>query len=367
MTKRFIRILLCVSMIFCFFGSFNVYAEETTLDYEINIQPVVSEPETQEETEEQTEERVTEEETTQKVTEKETTEKETTKKPTKAPVREPEREDEDNDRQDVNVNADSQTTTTTEEQTTEEPLPEGHFYVYLQKNNGERILKTIMEGEGLVPEPNEPLRKGYLFDGWYSDSKFKKPWNFYNDIAKGKMTIYAKWIADESTVTYDITVKQVKGGKIEVNPGKASEGEYVTVTVTPDEGKRLVAGSLLVNGEPTDILSFKMPKGKVVVTASFEDIPESAKVEEEDKSIVPIIIGAVIVVAIIALVAVALMKRRAIYESGFDPDEMLEAEDEYDDGWVDETIVVEDGFKEGKIVRENVEPDFGLPDSDEDE
>ncbi len=367
MTKRFIKIISCVFVILCLFcGSFSVYAEETTLDYEINIQPVVSEPETDEETEEQTEEKLTEKETTEKETEKKPTQK-PTQKPTKAPEREPEREEDDDNRQQANANVDSQTTTTTEEQTTEEPLPEGHFYVYLQKNNGERILKTIMEGEGLVPEPSTPVRKGYLFSGWYADSKFKKEWNFYSDIAEGKMTIYAKWIADESTVTYDVMVKQVKGGKIEVNPEKASAGEYVTVTVIPDEGKRLVAGSLLVNGESTDILSFKMPKGKVVVTASFEDIPEQMNEEEKDNSIIPIIIGAVVVIAVIATIAVVLGKRRAIYENGFDPDEVPVIDDEDDDGWFDETIVVEDGFKEGKIVRENVEPDFGLPDSDEED
>lgn len=366
MTKKLFKILFCVVMIGCIFcSSMSVFAEESTLDYEINIQPNLP---TTEATEPVTDEPTTEEET-QKPT--------TTDAPTQ-PEEEPTREqsggnnnnsnsgNNDNSNDDnsgENVNAGVAQSPETEEETTEEVLPEGAFYVYLQLNNGEKALKTLMEKEGLVPEPDEPKRKGFLFDGWYSDEDFKTAWNFFTDYAQEEMTIYAKWVADPGTVVYEITVVQSDGGTIQVNPQKASKGEPVTITVIPDEGKRLVAGSLLVNGEPTDILSFVMPKGKVTVTASFEDIPQGQNTDGDKKSPLPIIIGIGAVIVAVIVIAIIIYKRRSEMAMTYDPDEIVEDDDD-DDGWIDESIVVEDGFKGGKIVRENVTPDFGTPEDE---
>lgn len=263
-----------------------------------------------------------------------------------------------------NTTTTTTTEATTEEQSTYPPLPEGWFYIFLQQNNGDEIRRYEMNGEGYVPEPTTPVRKGFVFDGWYLDPGFKKPWNFATDIAKGEMTIYVKWKSDGSATVYPIEVKQSKGGKIYANPSEACMDENVTITVIPDEGKRVVAGSLLINGVPSDIFSFTMPKGKVVVSVEFEDIPQDEQPAEKNNILPFIIAGAGLVLAVIA-VAVVLVRRRRLYETGFDGDEIIE--DVEDDGWIDETIVVEDGFKEGKIIHDSVEPDYGLPDSDDDE
>lgn len=364
MTNKLFKIFFSVVIIGCVLcSSFSAFAEESTLDYEINIQPNLP---TTEVTEPETEEPTTEEETQETITTTEATTK-PVEKPTKKPDNGGNDNNNSNPEQNVNAGADRPVVTearTTEEQTTEEVLPEGAFYVYLQLNNGTKVMKTLMEKEGLVPEPSEPERKGFLFEGWYSDENFKTSWNFFTDYAKKEMTIYAKWVADPGTVVYDITVVQGEGGTIQVNPKKASKGEPVTITVIPDEGKRLVAGSLLVNGEPTDILSFVMPKGKVTVTASFEDIPENQDNDNDKKSPVPVIVAVLLVIIVIAIVVVVVInKRRNDMLLNYDPDEVVEDEDD-DDGWIDESIVVEDGFKEGKIVKENVIPDFGTPEDE---
>ena len=156
------------------------------------------------------------------------------------------------------------------------------------------------------------------------------------------------------------------GGKIQTNPGKASKGEPVFITVTPDEGKRLVPGSLMVNGKPTDVFSFLMPKGKVTISAAFEDIPEVVDGEKEEKNFLPLIIlGAVLGVVIIAF-AVVVIRRRSDFNADLDPEEEYEDTQEDEVIWIDDSITVEDGFKGGKKIAENVEPDYGAPDLDED-
>ncbi len=357
MTKKFLKTIICAVAVMCLFcNTFIAFAENGDVDFDFNIQPI--EPTTQEEvveTEAPTEEPT--EAPTKKPTEAPT--EKPTKKPTKPQETRPQERPQNNQ-----ANNNQPAT----QATTEEELDEGTFFVYLEKNNGEKRLKTLVEKGGLLPRPSDPTRKGYIFDGWYSDSKFKNEWDFEKDKAKKEMTIYAKWIADESTVEFDIVIEETVGGKLETNPTKASKGEPVFITVVPDEGKRLVAGSLIVNGKSTDVFSFIMPKGKVTISASFEDIPETVDdEEEEEKNLTPfIIIGAIILIAIIAGVVVIVMRRRD-FNADLDPDE--EYEDDTDDEivWIDDSIVVQDGFKEGKKVVENAEPDYGEPELDTDD
>lgn len=48
----------------------------------------------------------------------------------------------------------------------------------------------------------------------------------------------------------------------------------VVVTVKPYVGKRIVLGSVVVNGTPIGAFNFIMPEKDVVIWATFEDIPE---------------------------------------------------------------------------------------------
>ena len=157
------------------------------------------------------------------------------------------------------------------EKNEEEILSDGQFFVYLERNNGERRLKTILDKPGLVPQPHEPNRDGYVFKGWYQDSNFIIPWNFETDIADTGTVIYAKWESQDYPA-FNIKVRDTQGGRIEVNPNRAKEGEVIIIRVYPDEGKRLVSGSVTINGLPYDVLSFVMPGEDVVVSASFENI-----------------------------------------------------------------------------------------------
>ena len=381
MIRKFLKTNICIIAMLCVFcSSVTAFAVDGDLDFDFNIQPEV--PTTQAETipveTEKETEKATEKET-EKQTEKQT-EKETTEKPTKKPDKKPsvpqttkkENKEPGNvsgGNENVNVQVNSPTTQKepTTEETTDETLKKGEFYVYLERNNGQRRLKTILKKKDYVPEPSEPVREGYIFSGWYADSKFKKPWNFMTDKADKQMTIYAKWTAIGDIAVYDIIIKDTVGGALEVNPQKASMGEPVVITVVPDEGKRLVQGSIRINGEATDFLTFVMPEGKVTITAEFEDIPEDAGLQEKSK--LPLFIAMGVVFVIIIILVVVLTKKRRDFNADLDPDEDIFAidEEEDDDNWIDESIIVEDGFVEGKKVVESTEPDYGAPDLDEDE
>ncbi|MBQ4388201.1 MAG: hypothetical protein II822_11445, partial [Prevotella sp.] len=82
--------------------------------------------------------------------------------------------------------------------------------------------------------------------------------------------------------TFSIDIDNMSNGEVTASTTAATEGETVTLTVTPDEGYRLVSltvtnGSTTVGTTATsdNTYTFEMPKGDVTVSASFEAIPAS--------------------------------------------------------------------------------------------
>ena len=233
----------------------------------------------------------------------------------------------------------------------EETEDDGKFTVYIELNNGEERLKFDLEEESTVPQPQEkPERKGFKFAGWFSDPEFETPWDFSKDIAKKGTVIYVKWEPDEGTVLHKITVSGLTGGTLEVNPPSAAKGETVNITVKPENGKRLKAGSILINGEASDYLSFVMPDGDVVLSAEFEDIPKKEEAKSNKKLIVVICVAAAALVAAAVSFFAIRRKNTADGDSG---------------EWVDDSIKLQEGFKDGRVVKPD-EDDGAIVISDDD-
>lgn len=70
--------------------------------------------------------------------------------------------------------------------------------------------------------------------------------------------------------TYAITIAAAEHGTVTADKTTAKEGEIVTLTVTPDDNYRLVAGGLKVNGVAIEGNTFIMPAKDTSVTAEFE-------------------------------------------------------------------------------------------------
>ena len=104
------------------------------------------------------------------------------------------------------------------------------------KNLGQAIAdQTCLLGE-TVQRPNEPTDKKYVFAGWYSDSKFKQPYDFstvldntldYDSYNKCyKLKLYAKWLKESD----------FSGNCGVVNKTQNLDGSQVTWAVSKSEG-----------------------------------------------------------------------------------------------------------------------------------
>lgn len=76
-----------------------------------------------------------------------------------------------------------------------------------------------------------------------------------------------------SLPAYTVTIGELTGGTITALPKVARPGTSISLTVTPDTGKQLKAGSLKFNDTSISGSTFTMPAEDVVVTAEFEDKP----------------------------------------------------------------------------------------------
>ena len=59
-------------------------------------------------------------------------------------------------------------------------------------NGGSAVIEIKTDKNGKIEKPADPTKEGYIFVGWYSDSKLTKPFDFSAELTANS-TLYAKW------------------------------------------------------------------------------------------------------------------------------------------------------------------------------
>lgn len=104
------------------------------------------------------------------------------------------------------------------------------YTVSFDSNGGSMIAAATFEFNDLIDPPTPPTKTGYTFGGWYTDPLFNEGWNFTSDHVTKDTTLYAKWIPNQYTVTF-----QTNGGST------VSEliGDYNTIIAKPVDPTKL--------------------------------------------------------------------------------------------------------------------------------
>ncbi|MBQ7573383.1 MAG: InlB B-repeat-containing protein [Clostridia bacterium] len=88
--------------------------------------------------------------------------------------------------------------------------------VTFNSNGGTSVpSQTVGLDGGKLSVPNPPTYRGYVFDGWYSDSSLTKKFDFNQNITSD-MTLYAKWSVQEFQASRSgsrISVKKLSDSK----------------------------------------------------------------------------------------------------------------------------------------------------------
>ena len=130
-------------------------------------------------------------------------------------------------------------------------------------------------------KPAAPAREGYTFGGW-------------DKTGEGTTTITytAKWTAEEPPYTgkysYEISTSVGDNGALSVDR-YATEGDKVTIDVTPDQAYKLDELVVTANGKDVELTAnsdgtytFTMPSADVKISATFAEDPDWTPDEPEE-------------------------------------------------------------------------------------
>ncbi|MGE7843734.1 S-layer homology domain-containing protein [Lysinibacillus sp. NPDC093712] len=66
------------------------------------------------------------------------------------------------------------------------------FTVSFVSNGGTTINSTQVQYNSKITA-KQPVKSGYVFEGWFKDAALTKAWNFVSDVITENLTLYAKW------------------------------------------------------------------------------------------------------------------------------------------------------------------------------
>ena len=157
------------------------------------------------------------------------------------------------------------------------------YTVKFNTNGGSTIKSVSVNKNGVVAEPTAPTKKGYTFDGWYTDRQLTTPYDFTSKVTKN-FTLFAKWIEDSKEPGTE-------------EPGTEEPGTDVPTTVSFDdinetdwfyENVKYVVENKLMNGvsdtefAPNNTLTRAMLVTVLYRNAGEPEVTEAASFADVD-------------------------------------------------------------------------------------
>lgn len=142
----------------------------------------------------------------------------------------------------------------------------GGFTVSFDTSGGTAIASQRLRYGNYVEEPEEPVRQGYEFAGWYYEGHEDETWDFSIGTVGGDLTLIARWEPAKVTVKFDAAGGQMPEGKESIQV--TYQEVYGELPVPQKEGSRF-AGWEYSGEEITADTTVAMP-GEHVLTALWE-------------------------------------------------------------------------------------------------
>ena len=158
------------------------------------------------------------------------------------------------------------------------------YTVTFNSNGGSSVPVMLVEADEIITLPT-PTRTGYTFAGWYdsNNNRVSSPYTVTGDT-----TLTAQWQPPYTgKYSYEIFTKVGDNGAIDVDR-YATEGDKVTITVSPDEAYMLDDMTLTSGGKDVEVkdngdgtYTFTMPSGDVKIEVTFAEDPDWEPEPEE--------------------------------------------------------------------------------------
>nr|WP_249310476.1 InlB B-repeat-containing protein [Bacillus sp. FJAT-49736] len=125
------------------------------------------------------------------------------------------------------------------------------YTVHFDTNGGNPVENESAKYQAKATKPENPIRAGYSFAGWYTDNTFQSEYNFDQEITKDT-TLYAKWLSNNATLTSlslsgNIVLSPAFDPTIEhytTNVGNNVDHLSVTAIIANDKATKTVNGQV---------------------------------------------------------------------------------------------------------------------------
>ncbi len=115
------------------------------------------------------------------------------------------------------------------------------YYVNFNTQGGTAIPSQgvqVLVADKKATRPEDPVKEGYDFTGWYKDPAYTQPWDFENDKVRDSISLYAKWAKIE---TYHSVSFNANGGS-HLAPVHVVSGQVLSKPTDPSLSHYRFAG-----------------------------------------------------------------------------------------------------------------------------
>lgn len=105
-------------------------------------------------------------------------------------------------------------------------------------NGGSSVSSISLIQNECAREPTEPIRNGYIFAGWYSDSELSTPYVWSAAVTED-ITLYAKWVENDKQFTISLDISDEDGSDKELY---GNYNEVVKLSFVPTKEEFVFAG-----------------------------------------------------------------------------------------------------------------------------
>ena len=156
-----------------------------------------------------------------------------------------------------------------------------NIFIYFNENDGSNVDDQVVNVGEKVIEPDDPIREGYDFDGWYADATLTTVFDF-NTILDKNTNIFAKWKVKQYTVVFitsdvNLPVEKVDyGKKISLPVVTSKDGQVLTWYVSEEYKEKYdfnsnIIDDLVLHGRWADSVSVVFdPNGGSMDVANYE-------------------------------------------------------------------------------------------------
>ncbi len=149
------------------------------------------------------------------------------------------------------------------------------FTVTFNPNN-DTASSDITMYSGLLEQPDNPTRIGYIFDGWYTESQLLEQFDFEADLITANTNLYAKWMPEVYSITY-----LLDSGVLDTSNPENYTIESDDIILNDAEKSHYEFDGWTLNGDAIEVIETGS-YGDLVLTANYTPIAYTITYEMDE-------------------------------------------------------------------------------------